>query len=1833
MKKRIVSFLLALVMAVSLLPVSAFAVDGAYTVAKDAAVPLADDGTVTIKTPKGEGMTEFTLSVAPSNPNAAPSLTKYSLKGGPSVSFLYQYTYKVPAGTKSVTISFTSADPENGFFVESANGTVSFTDFMRLKAKPEDAITETTVTLTDGKGSTQCILPYLPSETGTSGGVTTIYNWSLNSSKGYQFHFEEESATTSLTKDLPERIAYNKDAAAEPLQVTVSAPEGSDIQYTWYQGATPETVTTVIDGANTNAYTPSADTVGVTYYRVEATVTEEGKNPVTLRSTATKFVVKDPDVALSFESWKIYDPCTLQRDADNEKLYTLKIPVDNDSISGYQDSKKIYEFNGTITGTIPDGVTFTRVWSGSPADELDLTKDGALTVDYDTNTFAIDLTKAARPEVADWVKGLMNGGLDFRHVLGRSLYLQTNDRTVYTIVADSESLNAQYRAYLPETVELVDQSSGTPLSDFQVQFPTDGSVTTSVIRKTLSANTPVVLRARVRNRDDGFVGHIINADSQSRFMTNWKESQMSWVVVNGQPVGGSFHGQTDAAEGVSPAFTLQPGWNVVEVYTSLESYDLVNNVGYTDRNGIRTPKLTTTCVVYLINYQGKAAANVPQDDAADTSLQEAQAVRFGPSHSYVTACPLRQVNGGYELTVPQTFNTDQGERTSFNEFTHAVLMAVKPKVPGATATFSGVDGLVVGECVADSAFLNMEALYGQTDKSFTITVTAADGKTTKDYPVKVVYASSVTTPEITVTGRAKLDVDFDENTYTYYLDYYDHLATNGYLNVSLPAGATAAVNDGEPFTGVKTVTVDPKIDFYRLTITAADNLTVKSYYFVTRYTKDGTVPYTTISAESKQLAKEMLWKYQETLESTEYFASYWNIFRAKAATGAEGIADYNFDGKYVMDPARHAMTYTTDWAACILEIVMLGRNPYDFPYYDNGEYVEHFDYVTAFRTREGSGAFASAAWYQFAAKAVGDPISGKMSVEQSFALNPNYEWLDIRAWAIASLAGSEPKDMVRYVDTLHNEQIKQGEFKSLWDQSKGVGNGTNPNTVGCVLSAIAAAGADPDKQFVYDGVKPLETIKKSMYREDGLFYSGVNSTQEGALSKDIIIGLGDVMHGSNVWDRYALTADKYNDLIAKANANGVSTADMPEFKEKDDASSRAYFALYQKVADAREKKGDTSMRPKVIFGMPHELFIDAVNAMPSADDLTTADLADLEALIKQYEAMDDASREAVVSVNAAAMTKYQELVAAGLKLKGSDNAAELYEKIMALPAAKDVTDANAQQVKADVAAIRSAMTAQDKTLLAWAGASVLAKLEAVADAAGAPKPSITVTFQLLGDEKHTVQSDADIHTYRFNKDELQEWIKTVSVTVPEGSTVGDVFKQVLDEKGYTYVGLEQGYISSITTPDKLKLTAKDDSGDNSGWMYLVNGKHADVGLNSYTLSGGEVITWHWCDDYTIEEGSEKWSGSRVKEYIENLIKLIGEVDTSTSCKARIDQARAAYAKLTEDEKNKISNYQTLVDAEAKYASLVQAEADKKAADEVIKLITDIGTVDKNSKSKIDAARKAYNELTDEQKKLVSNYQTLADAEAKYASLVQAEADKKAADAVIAKIDAIGTVTLKSKKAIDEARKAYDKLTAAQQARVSNYATLTAAETTYAKLVTDKADQDAADAVIAKIDAIGTVTLKSKKAIDAARKAYDKLTAAQQARVSNYAALTAAETTYAKLVQDKADQDAADAAIAKINAIGVVSRAAKSRIDAARKAYDGLTDAQKALVPASVVKTLTDAETAYSNLPPRHSSDDTADSTKPAQSSRTGDAGIAIYAAMSLLSVTGGAWVIGKKRKH
>lgn len=130
-------------------------------------------------------------------------------------------------------------------------------------------------------------------------------------------------------------------------------------------------------------------------------------------------------------------------------------------------------------------------------------------------------------------------------------------------------------------------------------------------------------------------------------------------------------------------------------------------------------------------------------------------------------------------------------------------------------------------------------------------------------------------------------------------------------------------------------------------------------------------------------------------------------------------------------------------------------------------------------------------------------------------------------------------------------------------------------------------------------------------------------------------------------------------------------------------------------------------------------------------------------------------------------------------------------------------------------------------------------------------------------------------------------------------------------------------------------------------------------------------------------------------------------------------------------------------------------------------------------------------------------------------------------------------------------------------------------------------------------------------------------------------------TIAKLSEDKKDESAANEAINLINGIGTVTKGSKDKIDAARKAYDGLTEDQKKLVPDSVLKTLTDAEAAYAKLTkpgtkpgkPSTSTDTKKDDGKTVKSGQTGDAGIVLYAAMGLLSLTGGALVLGKKKKQ
>ena len=315
----------------------------------------------------------------------------------------------------------------------------------------------------------------------------------------------------------------------------------------------------------------------------------------------------------------------------------------------------------------------------------------------------------------------------------------------------------------------------------------------------------------------------------------------------------------------------------------------------------------------------------------------------------------------------------------------------------------------------------------------------------------------------------------------------------------------------------------------------------------------------------------------------------------------------------------------------------------------------------------------------------------------------------------------------------------------------------------------------------------------------------------------------------------------------------------------------------------------------------------------------------------------------------------------------------------------------------------------------------------------------------------------------------------------------------------------------------------------------------------------------------LETAEAKLSDLQVKN-VKTKIDGIGEVTLSSS--STIKAARTAYNALTDDQKKQVTNYDVLEAAEKKLSDL-QVENVKNKID-------GIGEVTLSSSSTIKAARSAYNALTDDQKKQVTNYDVLQKAESELSDLQKA-------DAVVTKIKNIGTVTLKSESKIKQARIAYNKLTDKQKTLVTNYDVLEKAEK-------DLADLKAADQVSKNITNIGTVTLESEDAIKEARTAYDALTDTQKELVSNKDVLEKAESTLKELQDAKAaDVKAAEEVTNKIDAIGDVTLESEDAIKEARTAYDALTDTQKELVSNKDV--LEKAETTLKELKDAKDADD------------------------------------------
>ncbi|MBQ8563118.1 MAG: DUF4430 domain-containing protein, partial [Firmicutes bacterium] len=140
---------------------------------------------------------------------------------------------------------------------------------------------------------------------------------------------------------------------------------------------------------------------------------------------------------------------------------------------------------------------------------------------------------------------------------------------------------------------------------------------------------------------------------------------------------------------------------------------------------------------------------------------------------------------------------------------------------------------------------------------------------------------------------------------------------------------------------------------------------------------------------------------------------------------------------------------------------------------------------------------------------------------------------------------------------------------------------------------------------------------------------------------------------------------------------------------------------------------------------------------------------------------------------------------------------------------------------------------------------------------------IRVSFTLLGDSIHSDEKGNLVGTkHTLVNNNLTVWIPKTTYTVDVNATVYDVLKESLKENGMTYsedFSSGTAYIESITR-NGMEL-GEFDNGNLSGWMYTLNGKHPILGVAEQFLTNGDVIVFHYTDDYTVEEGSEDFGGA------------------------------------------------------------------------------------------------------------------------------------------------------------------------------------------------------------------------------------------------------------------------------------------------------------------------------------------------------------------------------------
>lgn len=349
---------------------------------------------------------------------------------------------------------------------------------------------------------------------------------------------------------------------------------------------------------------------------------------------------------------------------------------------------------------------------------------------------------------------------------------------------------------------------------------------------------------------------------------------------------------------------------------------------------------------------------------------------------------------------------------------------------------------------------------------------------------------------------------------------------------------------------------------------------------------------------------------------------------------------------------------------------------------------------------------------------------------------------------------------------------------------------TNSESAAQVVVALSALGIDADK--------------------DTRFVKSGNSALDGLLS--FAVKTGGFGHDDNVVNQmateqayYALAA--YDRFDRKANR----LYDMSDVVPMEDVDAQGVIALINNIGYVDEYS--------------YNRIADARSAY---DNLSAAD----KAKVTNYSILEDAEDAYKTILRKKQSERYKEL-----KAHYDDLLNDKTKKYGT--AAKKKLASILQQAQTDMNAAVSCERVEEIFQKA------MSDLDAV-------KPGdIEVTFRLIGALEATQDVNLTSDSYL---PEYVTWVPTKTYALQENATVYDLFTEAMKDAGLRYIGAESNYVSTIYAPSCLGGYALSEftNGTRSGWMYTVNGTHVNKGLQYWTLNDGDVVIWHYVNDYAHE---------------------------------------------------------------------------------------------------------------------------------------------------------------------------------------------------------------------------------------------------------------------------------------------------------------------------------------------------------------------------------------------